>query len=160
MSTIPPPLPPRPVPAPLPGRGWWQRNWKWALALGVPGVILGLVCVAVYAVRALLQNSDVHADAVARARVHPQVTAALGEPVDPGFMPMGHVSISTGGGGDADLRIPLRGSRSEGRLLVVAERRGGRWHYDTLMFEAAAQGEGRPLVEAGTPVRPRLPPRQ
>ena len=160
MSTFPPPLPPRPAVAPPPARGWWQRNWKWALALGVLGVILGLVCVAVYAVRALLQNSDVHADAVERARVHPQVIAALGEPVEPGFMPLGNISITTGGGGRADLRIPLRGSRSDGRLLAIAKRRGGRWHYDTLTFETAGQGEARPLVEPGTPVRPRLPTRQ
>lgn len=160
MSTIPPPLPLRPAPAPPPPRGWWQRNWKWMLTLGVLGAILGVICVAVFWVRAVLHNSDVYADAVARARVEPQVVAMLGEPVGPGFLPLGNISISTGGGGRADLRIPLQGGQSEGRLLAVAERRDGRWRYETLTFEADGMDDDLVLVEPGTPVDPRPPARQ
>lgn len=160
MSTISPPLPLRPAPAPVRRRGWWQRNWKWVLALVVLGAILGVICVAVFSVRAILHNSDVYADAVARARVEPQVVAVLGEPVDPGFLPLGNISVSTGGGGRADLRTPLRGGHSEGRLLAVAERRDGRWRYEMLTFEADGMDDGLALVEPGTPVDPRPPARQ
>lgn len=126
--------------------------------MGVGSVVLVLACIAGFSVRAWLRNSDVHVDAVTRARSNAQLVAQLGAPVEPGFMPMGNISISTGGGGSADLRIPLRGPRGKGRLIAVAEREAGRWHYESLTFESADAGDALRLAEPGAPIgmRPAL----
>ncbi|MDR6990561.1 cytochrome c oxidase assembly factor Coa1 family protein [Luteimonas sp. 3794] len=159
MSTIPPPLPPRPASVPPPPRGWWQRNWKWALPVtGLTFVALVVACIAIvlFAVRGSITHSDVYADALARARTHPQLVATLGTPIEPGLMPMGSISTSSdnGGEGRADLVIGIEGPLGEGRLIAAADRRLGAWTWESLLY---VPGDNDPehiitLAEADTPV--------
>ena len=123
--------------------GWRQRNGKWALALGVAGLVVVLVCIA------MLRNSAVYADAVERARLHPQVAARLGTPIEPGFIPLGDIGMSMDGSGSAALRIPLRGSRGEAYLVAVAERRSGVWRYESLTLD---DDDAFPLAAPGTSI--------
>ena len=159
MSTIPPPLPPRPAPMPPPPRGWWKRNWKWALPVTVltfVALVVTFVAIVLFAIRGSMMRSDVYADAMARARAHPEVVAAIGAPITPGFMPMGSISTSSedGGSGRADLMIPIEGPRGTGHLAAMAERRLGTWTWESLLF---VPGNHDPehiltLIETGTPV--------
>lgn len=139
MSTRPPPLPPHIPPAAAAPRGWWQRHWKWALPVVVVGVFAILVACAaglLFALRGTMMGSDVYRDAMARAVAHPELVAALGEPVEAGFMPMGSISRSSedGGSGRADLVIGLSGPRGEGHLVATADRRLGAWTWESLVF--------------------------
>ncbi|WP_052773056.1 cytochrome c oxidase assembly factor Coa1 family protein [Luteimonas sp. FCS-9] len=141
MSATPPPLPAGPtVPhAAPPPRGWWQRNWKWALPVAIVSA-LALAAAAfaalLFGIRGSLIGSDVYQDAVARARAHPEMVALIGEPMTEGFMPMGSVSSSTtgGGSGEADLMVTLTGPDGSGTLFVEAGRARGQWRYASLFF--------------------------
>ncbi|MDR7193530.1 hypothetical protein J2W68_002267 [Luteimonas terrae] len=144
---------------PLP-RGWWQRNWKWAVPLAVLALLsvaLVFVALVLFAVRGSMQSSDVYADALARARAHPDLVVRLGEPMTPGFMPMGRIDTSTEGGGSgyADLTFTLSGPHGSGRITATAERMRGVWLYEQLVFMPPRGIDGRiDLVERGTPVGP------
>jgi hypothetical protein len=127
---------------PAPPRSWWQRNWKWV----VPGG-----CFALFALFALflasvaslaftvIRHTAVFHEAVMRAEANPQVRAELGEPIRQGWWVSGQVN-TTGSSGNADIAIPLTGSKSSGRVYAVAHKSAGRWTYDTLEVEV----EGRP----------------
>ena len=150
-------------PAPPP-RNWWQRNWKWCLPLLVL-MLVALVCsfiaAILFTVRGAMMGTDVYTDALSRARSHPAVSASLGEPVTPGFMPTGSINTSSseGGSGTADLTINLEGPRGKGRVIIAAERRRGSWEYQRLLFlpDGAIASEAVQLAPAGTAIRPPQP---
>ena len=95
-----------------------------------------IVAIVLFAIRGSMLRSDVYADALARARAHPELVATIGTPITPGFMPIGSVSTSTedGGSGRADLVIGIEGPRGEGRLVASADRRLGAWTWESLLF--------------------------
>lgn len=115
--------------------GWWQRHWRWALPLlGVLGVSLFAAAVLAFAsaLFGMMRSSDVYITAMQRMRDNPQVIAALGTPIEPGWYLTG--SMKTGGtSGTADLQIPISGPKGEGDLYLAAEKTHGRWTYSTLI---------------------------
>jgi len=144
---------------PPPPRGWWKRNWKWALPVTVLtfiALVVTLIVIVLFAIRGSMMRSDVYADALARARAHPDLVETIGTPITPGFMPMGSISTSSenGGSGRADLMIPVTGPDGTGYLAAMAERRMGTWTWESLLF---VPGNHDPehiltLIETGTPV--------
>jgi len=68
---------------------WLARNWVWAAILGV---ILLLLVAALFVGGILLlvetsfQHSGFYGDALTRARANPQVIAAIGEPIEAGWL--------------------------------------------------------------------------
>ena len=129
-AQIPPPLPSDPVPR----AGWWRRHWKWAVPVIVAvllGVFLGAVVLLIGGIGKVIRSSDVYTVALQQARAHPDVIAALGTPIEDGFLPSGSVSTS-GSSGQADLTATLTGPNGSARLYIVAERARGRWDYEIL----------------------------
>lgn len=119
------------------------RPWlKWVAAGCFGLLVLGALAAGalVFGVLAVVKRSDVYEEAVSRARTEPRVTAALGEPVEPGWFVMGSVEVS-GPGGEASLSIPLEGPRGEGTLYVEATKRAGAWVYETLQLAVEGSGE-------------------
>ena len=113
-----------------------QRNWA------IAGVIVWLVMIAVaassfYGVWSAIRGSDVYRGAVERVNASQAAREALGFPIEAGF-PMGSVSVS-GPSGEAQLSIPVQGSRASGTLYLQATRSMGRWQYDRIELQV----EGR-----------------
>ncbi|GAB3339418.1 cytochrome c oxidase assembly factor Coa1 family protein [Marilutibacter aestuarii] len=117
-----------------PARSWWQRNWKWCVPLAGAG-LLAVFALAMFGMFSLLfgllANSAPYQHAIERARDSTAVVAALGEPIEAGFMTQGHLRTADDEG-EADLRIPLDGPRANASLHVEATREKGRWTYQTL----------------------------
>lgn len=137
MNAMPPPLPA------APRRGWWQRHWRWAvplLCLFGAAAFAGFVALLMFAVIEGMRSSDTYATAMQRAREHPQVTAALGTPIEPGWYLSGRMSES-GTSGQASLQIPISGPEGAADLYVEAEKTAGRWTYSTLMVDVDGRGE-------------------
>ena len=114
-----------------------KRNWFWLIPVGCLGALVllaAIVGVIVALVFGTLKSSDVYRQALAKAQANPTVTTALGAPVHDGWFVSGSVKIS-GGSGDADLSIPLRGARKRGTLYAVAQRVAGQWEYSALSVE-------------------------
>lgn len=102
------------------------------LIIGLVFVVFG-ICAGgiVFGVTALIRNSDVVQGAVARAERDPQVVAALGTPLEVGWLTLGSIETSNGGG-NADLTLPISGPRGSGQMIVEAVRREGVWQYRRL----------------------------
>ncbi|HET6602852.1 MAG TPA: cytochrome c oxidase assembly factor Coa1 family protein [Xanthomonadaceae bacterium] len=122
--------------------GWFQRNWKWAVPVGCLTMLLVallFVFMLMVVVFGAMRSSDVHEQAVAMARAHPGVTAALGTPIEEGFFVSGNINVS-GPSGEAQLAIPLSGPMDSGTLYVEATRSTGLWRYQLLQLEVEADG--------------------
>lgn len=119
-------------------------------------LVAAFVAIVLFAVRGSMARSDVYADALARARAHPELVEIIGTPIEPGLMPMGSISTSSdnGGEGRADLVIGIEGPRGEGRLVASADRRLGAWTWESLLY---VPGDNDPahiitIAEADMPV--------
>jgi hypothetical protein len=116
-------------------------------------VVIGGVAMAafVYFVFGAMKKSDVFVEAVKRAQNSSEVQAALGTPIETGWMIQGSVSINNGNG-DAQLTIPLKGPKGEGTLMATGKQApGGPWQYSQL--EAVLpDGTKVDLVNAPAPV--------
>jgi hypothetical protein len=121
--------------APAQQPGWFSRNWKWLIPVGcgLPLLCCGVFGIGTYfTVSKVIQGTPVFAEAIEKANTNPEVTAALGQPVTPGFMLSGEVKESGGGGGTANFTIPLEGPKGKGSLEVNASRVGGTWTFNSL----------------------------
>jgi len=81
-----------------------------------------------------LKSTDVYKTAVARAKANMEVRAALGDDVHPGIFLSGNTNVS-GGSGQADLSIPISGSKGKGTIYVVATKSAGEWNYSQLVVK-------------------------
>jgi hypothetical protein len=127
-----------------PAPGWWSRNWKWFVPTGccLTPLVLGGAFVAflVLVVFGALKQSDAYKIAVARAKADSRVAAALGTPIREGWYLSGKTNVN-GGSGDADLTIPISGSRGKGTIYAVATKSAGEWTYSKLVVKIDSTGE-------------------
>lgn len=129
-----------------PDRSWWQRNWKWCVPVLVTmllGLCLGAVAALVMGLMGVMKSSTPYRDAVQAAQHDPQVAAALGEPVEPGWFFSGNIS-TTNDRGEAALQIPLRGPHGKADLVVEGTKTGGQWRYSTLQVQP---DDGQPPID-------------
>ncbi len=128
-----------------PAPNWWTRNWKWLVPAGcltgVAGVV-GFIALIISLVFGLIKSSTPYRQALARAQKDPVVISQLGTPISGGFLVSGSVNLS-GGTGQANLAIPLQGSRGSGTLYVEASQSAGTWTYSTLTLQP--NGVGAPI---------------
>jgi hypothetical protein len=134
-----------------PGKGSAGRTW---LIVGaVAAVCIALVggCVAAifFTVSGVLKETDAYRDSVRQLEANAQVMEILGAPVTAGI-PSGQVHTS-GPSGDAQLAIPVTGTKTSGVLYVEATRRMGTWKTDRLELEVAGRAE-RIVLVGGTKI--------
>jgi hypothetical protein len=125
---------------------WWQRNWKWFVPVGCLTTLLIMaasLAVILSLVFGLMKSSDVYAEALARARAHPAVIAALGQPIEEGWFTSGNIRIN-GPSGEAELSIPLSGPQGKATILLQARKSAGSWTFSTLVVEVE---EGRRRID-------------
>src|SRR5262249_21207140 len=89
-----------------------------------------------------LKSSDVYKEALAKAKDNDAVKQALGEPVEDAFMPMGSINIQNDTG-HADLQVFLKGPKGAAQYHIVADKKGGKWTYQTLEVTVPEQN-GQP----------------
>ncbi len=114
--------------------GWFSRNWKWAVPLGCLGTIVmfvGFIAAIFLVVMGAMRTSDAYQIAMSRARQHPAVIDALGEPIEVGWFVSGNINVN-GASGEADLRVPLNGPRGSGTLYIVADKVAGEWIFERM----------------------------
>jgi len=142
MDTMTQPEAPRP--------GWWSRNWKWFVPTGCClGTLLGVIlAIAIFGmgivglvsgISKILKNSEPYQTAVARAKASDKVTAVIGTSIEEGF-PMGKVNTNNDEG-EADLSIPITGSKGKATIYVVGTRAGGTWTYSKMTVKVTGTDE-------------------
>ena len=148
-----PPFPPQPaspyLPPPRPPN-WFQRNWPWFVPTGCVGLLVvlaafvgGIMLIVVTA----MKSSDPYKVAVQRAETNERVTAALGMPVTEGWFLTGNINVN-GGGGNANISVPLSGPKGKGTLYVNALKSEGVWEYQKLFVRVDGTGEA---IDLNTP---------
>lgn len=134
---------------------WLSRNWKWCVPV-VAALLLALFAAFIFGILALvfgaMKSSGPYQHAMATAQADPAVGAALGTPIQAGWLVQGNFS-SNGGDGEANLAIPLDGPKADGTLFVVAKKHAGEWRYETLAVNVDG-GERIVLVDSTTSVEP------
>ncbi|MEA5444089.1 cytochrome c oxidase assembly factor Coa1 family protein [Cyanobium gracile] len=126
-----------------PAPNWWARNWKWLVPAGcLTGVagLAGFIALIVGLVFGLIKSTTPYQQALAKAQKDPVVISRLGTPIRGGLLVSGSVNLS-GGTGQANLAIPLQGSKGSGTLYVEARQSAGTWTYSTLTLQPDGVGE-------------------
>ncbi|HEY6136506.1 MAG TPA: cytochrome c oxidase assembly factor Coa1 family protein [Thermoanaerobaculia bacterium] len=125
-----------PVPAATPPPAPPQKSsgcLKWFLVgCGVLIALFAAFCaVLVFVVFGAIKRSEVYKGALHRAQSDPRVIAALGEPIEAGFLVTGNVKVDTDGG-NASINFPISGPKGKAKVHAVATLEGGQWKYETL----------------------------
>lgn len=121
-----------------------------ARAIAIGAIAFVALAVGIFAaVLSFLHGVGPQDEALAIARAHPELVAALGEPIEVGWLPMGNVRVQ-GEEGAADLKLSLSGPRGKASLRVRASYDAGEWRFDELI---ATLDDGRriDLLEPGEP---------
>ena len=129
MSTPPYPLRPAPI-----RKGWFEQHPCWKIPAGCLILILliaGFATIVLTAITASFHNSEVYKQATAKATENSQVRAAFGEPIQPAWIVSGQLNV-TGTTGNANLSIPISGSRGRGTIHAVAYKSAGVWRFTQL----------------------------
>lgn len=117
-----------------PKKNWWQRNWKWFVPTGCLSLLI-IVAILIYgvftAINSVIKESTLYVEAFEKVANNTYVIDQIGEPIEQDGIFEGNVSVSNDDG-DADLRIPFKGSKSKAVLHVVAYKQDGEWIYETL----------------------------
>lgn len=107
----------------------------------MPTVILGLllllalfVGVLFSAVFGMMKSSEPYQYAVATASHDARVSEQLGTPITPGWYATGNIHL-VNDSGDAEMTIPLNGTRRHGSVYVEARKSAGVWRYQRLEVE-------------------------
>lgn len=129
-------------------KNWWDRNWKWLIPTGCLSllILLGLFIAGVFfGVTSMMKESDVYKEVMTEVQHNEVVLEKLGSPIEESGMTSGNISLSNDTG-NCDLQIPIRGSKGDGTIFVVAERRGT-WKYSVKSVYIVATKEEIDLLK-------------
>ena len=132
-------------------RGWFGRNWIWALPVGCFSMAaLSVFCCfgLVFSIFGFIKSSDIYKDAIARAQAEPKVTQALGAPVKEGLFVTGSLKLQNTDG-TADLTIPISGPNGKATIYVNAVKSNGVWTYSKLLVVVTGTNEQIDLLATG-----------
>jgi len=138
---------------------WFDRNWKWLLALLLVLaflIVVSFIAVVLFGVEALIKDSDPYQLAVRRATESPAVAEKIGNPIHIGWFVSGSVNFS-GSEGSVNLSIPISGPKGRGHIAVVGKEHAKRWTFETLEVDVKDDGEPISLVQQGDGAPPPAP---
>ncbi|HEU0186103.1 MAG TPA: cytochrome c oxidase assembly factor Coa1 family protein [Blastocatellia bacterium] len=124
-------------PHPPAPKGWFGRNWKWFIPTGCLSVILiaagGVGAVAYFAVKSI-KSSYVYDEALKKLRSNSTAVSELGEPIEAGWQINGAINVN-GDSGNAEVKIPVSGSKKSGSIYATAIKKQGKWDFSHLEVE-------------------------
>jgi hypothetical protein len=92
----------------------------------------------------VLKNNPPYKDSIVAVQSSSAAVDALGEPIKPGFMPSGNISV-TNDSGTVEFSIPVKGPKGSGTIVVKGTRSGGVWSYETWHLKVNGQEDVIPL---------------
>lgn len=101
-----------------------QKKWcNWGVIIFIA---LFIFWIALFVgINSIMKNSEAYKFAMQKINTNPEITQILGEPIESGIM---QGSIQTSGpSGEANISIPLTGSKTEGTAYVEAIKEMGVW---------------------------------
>jgi|HubBroStandDraft_5_1064220.scaffolds.fasta_scaffold385579_2 hypothetical protein len=142
--------PPYPiVPGPF-QRGWFDQHpgWKIPFACVILIFLGGTFAGGTFLlVESSFHHSEVFVQAMARAGEDTQVRSQIGTPLTAGWLISGNLRLN-GSSGNADLSIPIVGSRHKGTICAIAVKSAGTWRFKQLLVNVEGQAEKIDLLAA------------
>lgn len=117
---------------------WVQRHWLLMLVVSVAAMLalsLAIGLGAIYMMMSSVKDTAPYREAMARVRGDARMVRALGQPIEPKWVPLGAVEQREQG--QATFVVFLRGPRGEGGVDVQGVFEGGTWRYRRLQGEVA-----------------------
>ena len=130
-------------------KSWLERNWKWF----IPACFLIPVFLCSGGVVLLfgaIKSSGAYQQSLAWVTAHPDVEAALGTPIEAGFLVTGNIQVSESSG-NAELAYTVSGPDDSGSVYVVATKYRGSWAFETLRVVTETGGEEIDLLAGAQP---------
>jgi len=112
------------------------------LGIVVIGAIAGVLMVTL--VGKVLKGNAPYKDSVAAVQTNSAAIEALGEPIKPGFMPSGSISVENDSG-EVEFFIPVKGPKGSGIITVKGTKAGGGWSYEIWHLNVEGQQDVIPL---------------
>ena len=113
-------------------KGWFSRNWKWAVPTGgcLSIIILAIIFAGVMfsSLTNFFENSTPYQEAMSTLKSNPEVINLLGEPIENDGDIKGGLNISNNDG-NATFEIPVKGPKEKALFSVVAQKIDGKWTY-------------------------------
>lgn len=121
-----------------PKKNWVSRNWKWALpTFGcLTFIVLSIIfAIAVYTgASQLLKDTEPYEMAMTSINNNEYIIEKLGKPIETDGMFQGNVNYENNSA-SADIKVPLKGPKGEGTLIVIAEKLNDVWSYQLMQVE-------------------------
>jgi len=116
-------------------KSWIGRNWMWVLPVGGCLTIIVLFVLGAgaifFGVSKMFTSSTPYEYAMNQASSNSEVIAILGEPIESDGIISGNISLKNDDG-EADFKIPIKGSNGKARIVVVGKKIYGKWEYEKL----------------------------
>ncbi|WP_353777320.1 cytochrome c oxidase assembly factor Coa1 family protein [Winogradskyella sp. 3972H.M.0a.05] len=131
-------------------KSWFGRNWPWVLPVGGCLIVILLfvfgVGAVIFGATKMISGSEPYEYAVTTAKTNETVINILGDNIEPDGMMSGNISYSNNDG-EADITIPIKGSKGEGSVSVKAQKTDGEWYYEALYVTIKETGEQVNLLD-------------
>lgn len=116
-------------------KGWFGRNWKWALPTGGCLIVILLLFVffgsIFFGISSMMTDSQAYKDALEAAQENEALIELLGEPIESDGYNGGSFGYANGMK-SAELNIPIKGPKGEASIFVVGEGTDDQWTYQTM----------------------------
>ncbi|MEM7084851.1 MAG: cytochrome c oxidase assembly factor Coa1 family protein [Bacteroidota bacterium] len=131
-------------------KGWFGRNWKWAVPTG--GCLLIIILLVVFAgslffgITSMMTDSQAYQDSMEAAKNNDALIELLGEPIETNGVSGGSLNINNGIK-SAELSIPIKGPEGEATIFVVGRGMNDNWSYETMEVHIEGSREIIDLLE-------------
>jgi hypothetical protein len=119
-------------------KSWFRRNWKWLLPVGgcltLILMLMLLVGTLFFGVTRMFANSEPYQYALEQASTNEKVIAVMGEPIEKKGIVSGNMSLSDDDG-EANFKLPIKGPKGEGSIVILAVKNYGEWTYEELYVQ-------------------------
>jgi hypothetical protein len=135
------------------GKSWLEHHPHWKIPLGCLTLLFlialfGLLTMTI--ITASFRSSDVYKQALAKAGDNEQVRDLMGEPIRAAWLISGELHVN-GSTGNANLSIPISGSRGKGVIRAVAFKSEGVWRFTYLQVKVEARSKSIDLLSVQPP---------
>ena len=128
----------------LPKKSWFKRNWKWVVPVGCLSFVIlftGLIIGGLFwGFSKITSDNDVTKHAINIINQNPEVQQKLGTNIIKDGMFRGNISI-TNDTGEANVSVPIRGTKGSGTAIIVGEKEFDKWNYEKIIVQIDETGE-------------------
>jgi len=131
-------------------KSWFSRNWMWVVPVGGCLTIILLfmfgIGAAIFGVSKLFTESAPYEYALEQAKNDSKVIEYLGNDIETNGIMQGNISLKNNNG-NANITIPIKGTKGKGSVTIIGEKLDGEWVYEELYVTIKETNEQLNLLD-------------